>query len=192
MTEQKKKVSIGVFHVLKSIMDNKAQTLQNDVLAGDAAEHEHQLMHEHIAHLQRYASRNYSSDPAEAREAEDLIESYEYQMKGIGKKIERGNIARKQLPIIKDFNTTYYDVCDIATTAQRIKDLMARRNTLEMRLASVEKNIESCEISAMPDTYRTNVTEQAQSDLERYNAEYARLTQDLQNVNRELAYLRTK
>ena len=192
MTEQKKKVSIGVFHVLKSIMDNKARTLQNDVLAGDAAEHEHQLMQEHIAHLQRYASRNYSSDPAEAREAEDLIESYEYQMKGIGKKIERGNIARKQLPIIKDFNTTYYDVCDIATTAQRIKDLLARRNTLEMRLSSVEKNIESCEITATPHTYGANVTEQAQCDLERYNVEYAKLTQDLQNVNRELAYLRTK
>lgn len=192
MPKEQKNVSINIFHILKGVMDSKAQKLQATVRAADDAAHEKELMSKHIAHLQMYAACNRSSDPHESYDAEALVESYEYQMKGIGKKIERGNAARAQLKFVKKFNETYSFACGVVATKKKLEQLMAERSSLESRLSMVEKNIEACEINMTPNTYNGDVTEQASHDISGYMEEYERLSRYLRQVNEEIADIRTK
>ena len=188
----KKTLDITVFHILKSVMDAKAKKLNDTIRAGADAEHEHKLMRDHISHLQSYASQNSRFDPSEAQDAEELIESYEYQMKGIGKKIQSAAAARAQMPHVAQFNKTYALVCATAQAKGRIAALNAEREEIEARMDFVSKRIESCEINMTTDGYSDDVATQARRALDCYMTEYEQLAQHLQCINKSLQEYKTR
>ena len=188
----KKTVSVNVFHILKSVMDAKAKKLNETIREGAAAEHEHEVMRKHISHLQEYASQNSRFDPSEAHDAEELIDTYEYQMKGIGKKIARANEARTQMPYVAEFDKTYAFACATARTKSNIKALEAERDEIEARMDFVSKRIEACEINMTTDGYCDDVAIQARRALDGYMAEYDQLAKHLHSVNTSLRACKQK
>lgn len=190
--DNKKTVSVNVFHILKSVMDAKAKKLNDTIREGAAAEHEHELMSKHISHLQQYAGQNSRFDPSEAHDAEELIDTYEYQMKGIGKKIARGKDARKQMEHVTQFDKTYAFACATAQTKRNIMTLNKEREEIEARMDFVSKCIEACEINMMTDAYSDEIATQARDALEYYMAEYDQLAKHLQDVNKSLQEHKTR
>lgn len=181
----KKTVSVNVFHILKSVMDAKAKKLNDTIRAGADAEHEHKLMRDHIAHLQNYASQNSRFDPSEAQDAEELIESYEYQMKGIGKKIQSAAAARAQMPHVNQFNQTYNQVCRMASAQKAIRKLMAERQQLGSKLDAIADKmdmysiqIECCTDSVFAEDYK--------STLRKYSEQYDTLAKQLIQIEAEI------
>ena len=192
MASPKKTVSLNIFHILKSVVDKKEKDLITVVQIADDAKHEQELMQDHIKHLQTYAAMNRCSDPRDAYDAEGLVETYEYQLKGISKKIARGDKAREDLAFVPQFNKTYQFACGQAAIQQELNELMKQRAKTESQLERIEKNIETCEINQSDRVYGANVKAQAKTDIEFWNDEYARVSRELAQINQSIANLHSR
>ena len=181
MPKTKKKVSMNVIHILKSVMDYKVRPLRNAVTAGKYAAMEEPVVCEYIASLQNFIN-NSRYDRSEAMEAEQEMADYEMQASGIRAKINRGNAAAEQLVYADKFYKSYADTCHQIEIAPQLQKLESERAALESRLASLEHNMDACEINMTPNLYGVDIADQSRADYEHYSQEYDRTYQQLQNV----------
>ena len=186
MSKTNKKVSMDVINILKSIMDYKVKPLRAAVDAGKHAALKEPVIHEQIASLQHFID-NSRYDRSEAMEAERELAEYEMQASTIRDKINRGNTAATQMAYAKQFYESYRDTCRKINNIQKIRDMESERAELENRLATLERNIEACEINMTPNLYGVDFADQSRTDYkffcEQYNAVYNQLQKIISDIN---------
>lgn len=181
MPKTKKKVSMNVMHILKSVMDYKVKPLHATIEAGRRAAQEEPVICEYISSLQQFIS-NSRYDRGDTLEAEQEVADYEAQAGAIRGKINRANDAAAQMVHANKFYASYEDACKKIEDAQQLKQLESQRAELENRLTSLERNMEACEINMTPNVYGDDVAEQSRDEYEHYSQEYDRTNQSLQIV----------
>lgn len=182
MTAYKKTANIGVFHILKSVMDAKATKLRATVDVGCRAEQERPVLYEHISHLQQYViSNRYDRD--EVRDAEMTMNDYEQQAPAINTKIDCGKIAQAELKYVDMFNNTY----NMVVAAPILRNLWEQYRQIEARMDILDERMFACEINMNPSERNASVVAQSETDMEMYASEYASLTERLNDVRRQIA-----
>lgn len=175
MTQTKKKVSINVMHILKSIMDYRVKPLRDAADAGRRATMEESEICASISSLQHFIN-NSRYDRSDTMEAQAELDEYERQASAIRKKIERGTIAMQELKYADKFYATYNAACKQVQNQATLQHLLAQKSDLENRLATLERDMDACEINMTPGIYSPDVVAQAESDMVHYNNEYTRLS----------------
>lgn len=188
MPKTKKKVSIDVIHILKSVMDYKVKPLRAAVDAGKYAAQEEPVICERISALQHFIESS-RYDRSDAMEAEQEMSDYEIQASAIRAKINRGNLAAEQLVHADKFYASYRDTCRQIEIAPQLQKLDLERAQLESRLTSLEQNMDACEINMTPNLYGGDVAEQSRVDYEHFAQEYNKTYESLQNVLRQIKSL---
>lgn len=189
MTNQKKGAQIGVFHILKSIIDTKVPGLNDRVSAGKRAQAEYPILVDNIKSLRRYAMNCRSFDPAERRDAEADLDDKEMQLDGIQKRIENGQSAERELVHIASFNQTYNTVCQKYNNVSYICELCAVADELEERMSHLEDKIWACQINMDNASRAPYVVAQAHSDADYYAAQYQEVEKRLLKVRAQIKQL---
>ena len=117
MPKTKKKVSMNVMHILKSVMDYKVKPLRETIEAGKRAAQEEPVICEYISSLQQFIS-NSRYDRGDTLEAEQEVADYEAQAGAIRGKINRANAAAEQMVHANKFYASYEDACKKIEDAQ--------------------------------------------------------------------------
>ena len=188
MSNQKKRTPIGVFEVLKSIMDAKAKTLHETINIGKRAKTELPVLCERISNLQTFIW-NSRYDPVEAREAEIELADNEYQLAGINKKIEKGGLAVADLVYVDKFNASYESVCNHVRNTSLIRDLRGQCRVIEDKMSQLEERIFACEVNMDADVRSPDVVAQAAADLEAYNRSYSEYNATLEALRAKISDL---
>lgn len=186
MSKTNKKVSMDVINILKSIMDYKVKPLRAAVDAGKQAALEEPVIHEQIASLQHFID-NSRYDRSDKKEAEQEMAEYKIRASIIRDKINRGNTAAAQMVYAKQFYESYQDTCRKINNIPKIRDMESERAELENRLATLERNIEACEINMTPNLYGADIANQSRTDYKffckQYNAAYKQLQKIISDIN---------
>ena len=177
---------MDVIHILKSVMDYKVKPLRAAVDAGKHAALKEPVIHEQIASLQ-YFIDNSRYDRSEKMEAEGELDEYKTQASTICDKINRGKTAAAELKHAQEFYKSYRDTCRKIHDIPKIRDMESERAELENRLATLERNIEACEINMTPNLYEVDFADQSRTDYkffcEQYNAVYNQLQKIISDIN---------
>ena len=181
MPKTNKKVSMDVINILKSVMDYKVKPLRAAVDAGKRAAQEEPVICEAISSLQHFID-NSRYDRSEALEAERELADYEIQASAIRDKINRGNMAVAQLVYADKFYKSYRDTCRKIENAPELARLESERTELENRLATLERNMEACEINMTPNLYGVDFADQSRADYEFFAAQYETVCNRLHKV----------
>lgn len=181
MPKTKKKVSMNVIHILKSVMDYKVKPLRTAMDVGKRAAQEEPVICEYISSLQYFIDNN-RYDRNDTMEAEQEMADYEIQASAIRAKINRGNNAAAQMVHADKFYAMYKDACHQIKIAPELQQLESERAALESRLASLEHNMDACEINMTPNLYGGDIAEQSRGDYEYFAQEYNKTYESLQNV----------
>lgn len=188
MPKTKKKVSMNVIHILKSVMDYKVKPLRDAVDAGKRAAQEEPVVCEYISSLQHFID-NSRYDRAEALEAEREMADYEIQASAIREKINRGNVAAAQLVHADKFYEFYQKTCREIENAPKLRQLESERRALERQLESLEHNMDACEINMTPNLYSEDLASQSSEDYEYFSQNYSRISNQLSAVIKEIKSL---
>ncbi len=182
MGARKKNVNIGVFNILKSVMDVKAAKLHATIDAGRRAEQERPVLYEHISNLQQYIVCN-RYDRNEVRDAELAMNDYEQQAAAINTKIDCGKQAQSELKYVDVFNNTYY-----AVVAEPIlRNLNEQYRRIEARMDTLDECMFACEINMNPYERNASVVAQSRTDMELYQTEYNQLSEQLDDIRCQMA-----
>lgn len=181
MPKTNKKVSMDVINILKSVMDYKVKPLRAAVDAGKRATQEEPVICEAISSLQHFID-NSRYDRSEALEAERELADYEIQASAIRDKINRGNMAVAQLVHADKFYKSYQDTCKKIENAPILRTMESERAELENRLATLERNMEACEINMTPNLYGIDFADQSRADYEFFAAQYENVYNRLHKV----------
>ena len=187
MANTKKPAPIGVFHILKSVMDNKAKPLDRLVDLGNRASQEEPLLTEQLDRLYEYASYNYY-DRSSVRDAEDAIAEYESQLFAVRERIKRGNQAKKDLEHVKQFNKTYNAVVN----GDSVAELQNARRVIEDKISKLDDRIFACQVNMNPDERDASTVAQAEMDMEYYEGEYKNLVAKRDALTTEIAKLQNQ
>ena len=186
----KRPVNIGVFHILKSIVDYKMPSVRAAVDAGRRASDEGRLIGEQIDSLERYVVAN-RYDRSECREAESMISDYRDQLCGIERKIMHGAEMKQHVAAAAQFEKTYKAAvskhkADTTRAADadphRLARLQARYDELEAELGRLDDKIFATTVNCDPDTRSEDLVQDSLRDLEYYNARYAELLQQQSQI----------
>lgn len=187
MPKTNKKVSMNVMHILQSVMDYKVKPLRATIEAGRRAAQEEPVICEYISSLQQFIS-NSRYDRGDTLEAEQEMAEYEMRASTIRDTINRGNTAAAQMVHANKFYESYRDTCRKINNIQKIRDMESERTALENRLATLERNIEACEINMTPNLYGVDFADQSRTDYkffcEQYNAVYNQLQKIISDINK--------
>lgn len=177
---------MDVINILKSIMDYKVKPLRAAVDAGKHAALKEPVIHEQIASLQHFID-NSRYDRSDTMEAERELAEYEIQASTIRDKINRGNMAVAQLIHADKFYKSYQDTCRKIEHASELRAMESERAELENRLATLERNMDACEINMTPNLYGVDFADQSRTDYkffcEQYNAVYNQLQKIISDIN---------
>lgn len=188
MANQKKCAQIGVFHILKSIVDTKVPRLHDRVSAGKRAQTEYPILVDNIKALRQYVMNCRAFDPAEYREAAADLDDKEMQLDGIQKRINNGAAAERELAYAAVFNQTYDTVCK-KNDASRIYELRALADELEERMSRTEDKIWACQVNMDNASRAPYIVAQAHSDADKYLAQYQELEDRLLQVRTQIKQL---
>lgn len=184
----KRPVNIGVFHILKSIVDYKMPSVRAAVDAGQRAADEGHLIGEQINNLERYVVTN-RYDRSECREAESMISDYRAQLCGIERKIMHGAEMEPHVAAAAQFEKTYKSAVaehragtTRAADADSLAGLRARYNELESELSRLDDQIFAATVNCDPDSRSEDLVQDSLRDLEYMNARYAELTQQQSQI----------
>lgn len=184
----KRPVNIGVFHILKSIVDYKMPSVRAAVDAGQRAADEGRLIGEQINNLERYVVTN-RYDRSECREAESMISDYRAQLCGIERKVMHGAEMEKHVAAAAQFEKTYKSAVAEhragtarAADADSLAGLRARYNELESELSRLDDQIFAATVNCDPDSRSEDLVQDSLRDLEYMNARYAELTQQQSQI----------
>lgn len=190
MSNQKKGTPIAVFNILKSIMDAKAKTLNEQVATGRRAKDEQPILQEHIMALRQVISNCRAFDPSERREAEEDLEDKESQFLAVRDRIACGQRAEQELANVHSFNVTYNTACALCVNAGRIRELESQVAEIENKMDVLDEKIWACEIN-MDDTSRSSETvAQAHSDAAEYMAQYRDLEKNVYKIKEQIKQLK--
>jgi hypothetical protein len=188
----KRPVKIGVFHILKSIVDYKMPTVHATIDAGRRAEDEGELIIDRIQNLESYIITN-RSDPAEAREAEGLISDYRDQLCGIERKVMAAAEMSKQATAAKQFYQGYNKVvadhrAQVArlAAAAEIKELEARRKELESELDLLDDRIFNATINCDSSVRSQDLVNDSERDLEYLTTRCAEISNQLDLIKNKI------
>lgn len=190
MTNQKKGAQIGVFHILKSVVDAKVPVLQDRVSAGKRAQTEYPILVDNIKALRQYVMNSRTFDPSEYYEAAADLDDKEMQLDGIQKRIDNGRTAERELAHVASFNQTYDAVCKKHNNASRIHELRAVADELEERMSHLEDKIWACQINMDNTSRAPYVVAQAHSDADDYVAQYQEVEERLLKVMGQIKQLK--
>lgn len=180
---------MDVINILKSIMDYKVKPLRAAVDAGkQAALKEQPVIHEQIESLQHFID-NCRYDPSDKKEAEQEMAEKEMQASIIRDKINRGNTAAAQMVYAKQFYKSYQDTCRKINNIPKIRDMESERAELENRLATLERNIEACEINMTPSLYGADIANQSRTDYKFFCEQYKAVYNQLQKIISDIKQL---
>lgn len=178
----KRPVNIGVFHILKSIVDYKMPSVRAAVDAGQRAADEGHLIGEQINNLERYVVTN-RYDRSECREAESMISDYRAQLCGIERKVMHGAEMEKHVAAAAQFEKTYKaTVNKHKADTHSLAHLQARYDELEAELGRLDDKIFATTVNCDPDTRSEDLVQDSLRDLEYYNARYAELLQQQSQI----------
>ncbi|MBR2342140.1 MAG: hypothetical protein IKA73_01605 [Alphaproteobacteria bacterium] len=184
----KRPVNIGVFHILKSIVDYKMPSVRAAVDAGHRAADEGRLIGEQIDSLERYVVAN-RYDRNETREAEALISDYRDQLCGIERKIMHGTEMEQHVAAAAQFEKTYKAAVNkhkadstCSVSPHSLACLQARYDELEAELGRLDDLIFATTINCDPDSRSEDLVQDSLRDLEYYNARYAELVQQQSQI----------
>lgn len=184
----KRPVNIGVFHILKSIVDYKMPSVRAAVDAGRRASDEGRLIGEQIDSLERYVVAN-RYDRSECREAESMISDYRDQLCGIERKIMHGAEMKQHVAAAAQFEKTYKSAVaehragtTRAADADSLARLQARYDELEAELGRLDDKIFATTVNCDPDSRSEDLVQDSLRDLEYYNARYAELLQQQSQI----------
>ena len=178
----KRPVNIGVFHILKSIVDYNMPSVRAAVDAGRRAADEGRLIGEQIDSLERYVVAN-RYDRNETREAEALISDYRDQLCGIERKIMHGAEMEQHVAAAAQFEKTYKAAVNkCSVSPHSLACLQARYDELEAELGRLDDQIFATIINCDPDSRSEDLVQDSLRDLEYYNARYAELVQQQSQI----------
>lgn len=189
MENQKKGAQIGVFHILKSVVDAKVPRLQDRVSAGKRAQAEYPILVDNIKALRQYVMNSRTFEPSECREAAADLDDKEMQLDGIQKRIDNGRTAERELAHVASFNQTYGAVCQKHNNASRVRELRAVADELEERMSRLEDKIWACQINMDNASRAPYVVSQAHSDADDYAAQYQDVEERLSMVMAQIKQL---
>lgn len=188
----KRPVKIGVFHILKSIVDYKMPTVHATIDAGQRAAYEGNLIGEQIQNLESYIITN-RSDPSEVHEAEELICDYRDQLCGIERKVMAGAEMSKQAAAAEQFYKGYNQVvaehraqaARLAAAAE-IKELETRRKELESELDLLDDRIFNATINCDSSVRSQDLVNDSERDLEYLTTRCAEISNQLDLIKNEI------
>lgn len=189
MTNQKKGAQIGVFHILKSVVDAKVSGLQDRVSAGKRAQTEYPILVDNIKALRQYVMNSRTFDPSEYYEAAADLDDKEMQLDGIQKRIDNGRTAERELTHVASFNQTYGAVCKKHNNASRIHELRAVADELEECMSHLEDKIWACQINMDNTSRAPYVVAQAHADAAKYHEEYNELENRMSKIKEQINQL---
>ena len=184
MAKNKKSVSIGVFHILKSVMDAKAKPLNRLVDLGRRATQEEPLLNDQINRLYEYSAYNYY-DRSSVRDAEDAIAEYESQIYAVRERIKRGEQAQKDLEHVAQFNNTY----DVIVNGNPVAKMQDEYRIIEDRISKLDERIFACQVNMRADERDAETVAQAEHDIEYYQTEYEDLVAKREALGKQIARL---
>ncbi len=189
MTNQKKGAQIGVFHILKSIVDTKVPGLHDTVSAGKRAQVEYPVLVDNIKAQRQYIRNCRIFDPSEYREATADLDDKEMQLDGIQKRIDNGRAAERELSAAQSFNTTYNTILKKHHNNTRIRGLNALKYSLYDQLYQLDDKIWGCQINMDLSCRSHDLVTQAQSDMDIYMKEYSELEERIKKINQKIEQL---
>lgn len=175
---------INIFNVLKSVVDSKVSSLNQQVLTADIASAKISQYKNSIKHLQKDIDIN-MYDRSTVKEDLEYIEQYENLISEHKKEVLQGNFAKRELQSAYKFYDTYRYVVN----RPRIKELRRKYNVLESRLSSLEDNMFACEINMDSNQRSESVCEQAERDFAQYEAEYKEVSTRAREILKEIKEL---
>lgn len=184
-----KQTPIGVFHVLKSVVDFKRQTAISHIDMAKRATAEYPILCEHVTALNHYIRNCRTFDPYEQREAELELADKEYQLQGIQSKISRGQTAKQELVHTENFYNIYHDVIKQHFVAPRIQELREHIALIEARMDTLDDKIWACETDMDSSCRASLYVEQAHSDAEKYREEYNELENRMSKIKEQIHQL---
>lgn len=184
-----KKTPIGVFHILKSVMDAKHQAAISHIELAKRASAEYPILCEHITALNQYIRNCRAFDPREQREAELDLADKEYQLLGIQSKIFRGQNAKQELVHTEKFYNIYQDVIKQHKSAPKIRELREQANIIEAQMDSLDDKIWACETDMDSSCRSLSYVEQARSDAITLKAQYDELASNLACIKVQIKQL---
>lgn len=187
MAKNKKSVQVGVFNILKSVMDAKAKSLKQLIERGEHAAHEEIVINERISNLYKYISAN-RYDRETVRDAEYDIAEYEAEAAAIRQHVIRGIQAKKDMQYVNQFNKTY----NLIINGDKIKDLQASRRILEDKIAKLDDRIFACYVNMNPDERDAETVAQAEDDIVYYENKYQDLIEQRTTIDRRIADLQNQ
>lgn len=189
MATKNQGAQIGVFHILKSVVDGKLPGLQESVAVGKRAQTEQPILVDNIKSLRQYVSNCRAFDPSEYREATADLDDKEMQLDGIQRRIDSGRTAERELAYAALFNTTYNTVCKRHNNASRIRELKKLREELYERQYRLDDKIWACQLNMDLACRLPGLVNQAQEDANKYMTQYNELAARIQAINTEIEQL---
>lgn len=189
MTNQKKGAQIGVFHILKSVVDAKVPVLQDRVSAGKRAQTEYPILVDNIKALRQYVMNSRTFDPSEYYEAAADLDDKEMQLDGIQNRIVRGQHAEQDLKIVQQFNSNYNSACKIHKNASRIRALQELFDELCEQQYCLDEKVAACEVNMDSASRLPEFIEQAHADAAKYREEYNELEKRMSKIKEQINQL---
>ena len=186
MAKNKKSVQIGVFHILKSVMDAKAKPLKNLAAQGRRAIQEEAVINERLGNLYNYIAAN-RHDRETVRDAEYDIAEYEAEAAVVRQYVMQGEQAKQELEHVERFNKTYNKVVGNDNQIAKLQD--DYRN-VEDRIAKLDERIFACQINMNPDERDAETVADAEHDIEYYQAEYNDMVAKRNALENQIAQLK--
>ena len=141
MSQQPKRASENLLHILKSVMDVKARKLRRTIGDAATASTEQPILLEHMSNTRDFIARNRIYDPSETNEAEAQLADMEDQASGIQAKIDAGRVAETEMLYIDKFNKTYHK----AVIAPRIQELERLAYDTANMLSEFSIKLDTCQ-----------------------------------------------
>lgn len=172
-----RRVNIGVFNILKSLVDNKRPVLQSAVDNGHRAISKIDNYHRNISNLQRFIDNN-RYDRADTIEAQSEIADMEHEIRVLQPVANKLASAQRELNAAENFDETYNRVVKDA----RLVELRRQYDKLDEYSEILSDTMFAAQANMNPSERDANTYEQAIADTERYRQEYEDTIQRMQEI----------
>lgn len=172
-----RRVNIGVFNILKSLVDNKRPALQSAVDNGHRAISKIDNCHRNISNLQRFIDNN-RYDRADTIEAQSEIADMEHEISVLQPVANKLASAQRELNAAENFDKTYNRVVKDAC----LVELRRQYDKLDEYSEILSDTMFAAQANMNPSERDANTYEQAIADTERYRQEYEDTIQRMQEI----------
>lgn len=180
----KKQAKPELFNILKTLVDRKVPSLQNQQKLGADALLKINDLKANVQYLEAYNENN-RYDREERIETEALIEENEKEIERLCDVIAVARKAKSELKSAAKF----YKLYDGIQKNARLKELRKEYHNLDLRSDDLYDLMFSCEINADANVRSQELCEQSMNDLEYYKEEYKEVMGRMDVIMKEIALL---